>query len=155
MAVDLTQPLILRRDPDKYILLLIVSLLFVAAAAYFIWSGSHFSKDKRVIGYISFIFFSICSIVFAIVLLSGASYLQFKQEGFIISVFFLQKLTKWADVDEFGVFQTRTSGLLVVGVKYKPNAQVGAKARRWNARHFGYEDALPDTYGMSAKHWRL
>jgi hypothetical protein len=138
----------LRPAKTKTLFLLAVSLTFTVA-------GIHAIATKRAFaGWLVLLFFAVCSAVFAIHLLPGASYLELLPEGFIAcSLFRRRPLVRWDSVSVFRVERAPGTGIkLVVFSQTIPNYP---RLAAINQRLVGDTDALPDTYGRNAEQLAL
>ena len=92
-------------------------------------------------------FFGLGVAVFSIGLLPGASYLRLSAEGFTLCSLYRRRDFAWGDVGPFfpGVISGRKMVLFdFADSAYRPRWRAVARALS------GAEDALPDTYGMTA-----
>jgi hypothetical protein len=144
MTADLPHPATLRSSRVKTVGFLILSLVFVAGAIWMIAADPAASTT----GWLTAIFFGVGAIVFAVMLVPGASFLRLEPEGFTVCALFRRSFTPWSTVHRFGV--TRIVWRRAVGMNFEPDAKMSVGLRRLNAGIAGFEGALPDTYGMSA-----
>jgi hypothetical protein len=133
-------PFVLRPRTGKTILLLLVSVIFTA-------TGALMSLSKEGLAFWLVIgFFGLCSIVFGVMLLPGASFLRLEPDGFIVRSLYRQwPLTRWADVSKFATVRVSLVNTMVVYDEAKPRTARLASA---NKALFGFTSGLPDTYGM-------
>jgi hypothetical protein len=132
-------PVTLRSSRKKMLLMLIISLAFVAAG---LWMLS----EHPVSSYASILFFGVCAVVFCTNLLPNSSYLRLTREGFTTCSTFRCRSFEWQHVGTFGV--TRIGTRKMVG--WDPAHSV-SKLGKVNKAVCGYASALPDTYGLKAE----
>src|SRR5437588_1319158 len=132
-------PVTLRSSRKKMLLMLIGSLIFVAA-------GFWMLADHPVSGYASIIFFGLCAVVFCINLLPNSSYLRLTREGFTMCSTFRCRSIEWRHVSNFGVARIGTRKM----VGWDPAHQISKMGKATKA-FSGYVSALPDTYGLKAE----
>jgi len=150
----------LRPSRAKQAIMLIVSGLFVLGG---IFTLDHEAKTSDAwTAYGSIIFFGLCSLVSAIQLLPGSSFLKIRKEGFEFRALWRETSCSWSDVEKFGVaeFTTYHAGIpqkhRMVGFRLSHSSHRPSKhlrLRRLSEALVGYEAALPDNYGM--KHEEL
>ena len=133
--------LTLRTKPIKMLLYLLGSLLFVVI-------GVLLLRDTFV-GWLGIGFFGLCSIVFALLLLPNASYLELTPEGFTIRSLFRSHSYSWTEIETFAVGYA--SRMKTVVFNLSPFYENQHTLRKTNKKLFGFEACLPDTYGMSAE----
>lgn len=152
MNTDPPACLILHPRRQKLLLLLAMSLAFVAAGVMMI-------RDERPMGWFSAGFFGLCSLVFLIQLHPRASFLKLERNGFTFCALFRSHTVRWEDVREFDVTQVVLNRM--VGWNFVHGYRPAEKTRALSHSMSGYESALPDTYGLKAEelaqimeHWR-
>lgn len=144
MSVDLTGPITLRPSRLKTSGLLTISLIFVGTGVWMLNSNG----AAPATAWLTVIFFGVGTVVFAVMLLPGASYLRLEPGGYTVCTLFRSSFYPWSTVRGFGV--TRIFLRRMVGINLEPGSGIAAGLGRVNARLVGFEGALPDTYGMSA-----
>jgi hypothetical protein len=140
MACEPSIACTLRPHAGKTILLLLLSAAFTATGIAMMASGKIFTA-WLVTG-----FFGLCSAVFVVMLLPGASCLRLQPDGFIVRSLFRQwPLTRWEDVSEFATARVSLTHTMVVYGEAKPH---NARLASANKALFRFTSGLPDTYGM-------
>ena len=100
-------------------------------------------------GYAGAAFFGLGLPIFGFQLLPRATYLQLTGEGFTCCVLFRAHSYRWADVQEFGTFQT--GPLHAVGWNFTPEYLATSPKRELSLASkclCGYEAHLQNDYGM-------
>lgn len=97
-------------------------------------------------GWFVAIVFGLGSLVFAVQLLPGSSYLLLEPDGFTVRTLYRLQKYRWAEVERFGV--TRIGGNKTVAFDFSGQYGKDRVARQVAAGISGYEGTLPDTYGM-------
>ncbi len=137
---DAEEVRVLRPSRRKWLLELIASGLFVAGGWWMILDGSWK-------GWLGVVFFGLCAIASAVVLLSGSPYLRITPDGFTVCSLFRSCTCRWNDVERFQVARGGCNRMVAFNfVADFDGYSTGRKIAAWLA---GYEGALPDTYGMS------
>jgi hypothetical protein len=131
----------LRTKPTKIILYLSGSLIFVAIGV--------LTFEGTFISWLSIGFFGLCSLVFALLLLPNASYLQLTPEGFTMCSLFRSHSYSWSEIEDFAVGKMANTETVVFN--HSPFYKNQNTLRKTNKKFFGFEAGLPDTYGMSAE----
>ena|SRR5438105_4100241 len=132
-------PVTLRSSRKKMLLMLVGSLVFVAA-------GLLFPTQYRALNLSMVIVFGLCAVVFCINLLPNSSYLSLTSEGFTICSTFRCRSIEWRHVSNFGVARIGTRKM----VGCDPAHQISKMGKATKA-FSGYVSALPDTYGLKAE----
>ncbi|MBD0370522.1 MAG: PH domain-containing protein [Pyrinomonadaceae bacterium] len=158
--------LTLRTKSTKWLLYLVISLVFVAAGV--------LTFKGEIMSWLVIIFFGLGSVVFALQLFSNASSLQLSSEGFTVRSLFRSHSYRWSDVEGFAVGRMgnikhegaglaldvagafipgamNPRGIKTVVFNFSPSYQNKHALRKINKGLSGYEACLPDTYGMSAE----
>lgn len=139
-------PLTLRPSRLKWIALLLVSIAFVAGCLFLRgdpgWNGIE--------DWVTLVFFALCGLVALVSLMPGASYLRLDARGFETRTLYRSHRTEWADVAEVGIICMPPARKQMVGWNYRPGRGKPSRLRKFNLDNFGFEAALPDTYGMKA-----
>jgi hypothetical protein len=130
-------PVTLRSSRKKMLLMLVGSLMFVAA-------GFWMLDDHPVSGYASIIFFGLCAVVFCINLFPNSSYLRLTREGFTMCSMFRCRSIEWRHVSHFGISRIGLKKL----VGWDPSHPVSSAGKATKAIS-GYVSALPDTYSLT------
>jgi hypothetical protein len=137
-------PKTLRASRKKLVLLLFVTLVFVAIGIVEIRS-----EEASLGGWLCALLFGLGAVVFALNLLPGASYLRLEREGFTFCTLFRRTHMQWARIATFSVHRIPTKSM--VGWSYVPGFDLGSAAMRsMNQKLAGCDAALPDTYGCNA-----
>jgi hypothetical protein len=143
MSSSAQETVVLRPSKLKFIGFLTGSLVLTGGGIGMIASGEGIS------GWFCAIFFALCSAVFVVLLLPGASYLRLTPEGFVVcSLYRVWPLIAWSGVSVFRVELMPPATRAVVFDQ--PGAADHLRLRRVNRAIAGGEGMLPDTYGMKA-----
>lgn len=124
-----------------------ISIVFVAGG---VWLG----LEGDWIGYLCSAFFGLGVAVFIVQLLPGASFLKISKDGFEFSAIYRRQYVKWDDIEEFGVFTHRHSGVTtnkMVSWNYVSDFDKSKVGRALSKGIAGAEAGLPDTYGLKAE----
>jgi hypothetical protein len=117
-----------------------LSLAFVAAGAWLIRTGD--AAGWLVLG-----FFGLCGVVGVLLPLAARNYLQLGPDGFTVTTPVLTRSYRWAEVDHFFAVGAGGSGGVAFDlVAASPRRR--HRSQRLTRRMFGYDDALPQTYGL-------
>jgi hypothetical protein len=133
--------IVLRPSKKRAALNLFVCLGFVIVGAIL---ARH---EARIIGWLSVLFFGLCTAVFVLQFLPNASYLRIRRDGFrFCSLFRQSPLILWRDVSDFRVARVPPTGHRIVVFDWQaaPNRNV----RRINRHLVDASDGLPDSYGL-------
>ncbi|MBJ6119619.1 hypothetical protein JAO76_15520 [Pontibacter sp. BT310] len=133
--------LILRPKKSKIILFLTGSVAFTAA-------GFLVLEENEFMGWMSIIFFGLCSITFLIQLIPGSFQLLLTKEGFTITSFFRSHFTYWKEVESFNLGYVGRD--LTVMFDYVDSHKDHAFGKYISKEISDSHGALPDTYGMQA-----
>lgn len=131
----------------KLLLLLVVSLAFVAGGILMI-------RDGQTMGWLCAGFFGLGVPVFLVQLWPKCSYLTVGEEGIEFCSLFRSHRLRWSEISEFGVYTIRQHGLAVarmVGFNYSAEHRRASGARAFSKALAGFEGGLPDTYGFRAE----
>jgi hypothetical protein len=120
-------------------LLLALCLAFTVVGGWMIYG-------RRPAGWFVAVLFGLGSLVFALQLLPGSSYLLLEPDGFTVRTLYRSQKYGWAEVERFGV--TRIGGNKTVAFDFSSQYGKYRVARQVAAGLSGYEGTLPDTYGM-------
>jgi len=132
---------ILRPSRLKTILLLIVSLAFVATTPITM-------EKNQTMSWLGAIFFGLVALVFIIQLFPNSSYLKLTEEGFEVKSMYKSHFTKWSDIEYFGVGEISNNKMVMFIYSENHNTQkIGKEIARGLT---GGEGGLPNTYGMKA-----
>jgi len=132
-------PVTLRSSRKKMLLMLVGSLVFVAA-------GLLFPTQYRALNVSMVIFFGLCAVAFCVNLLPNSSYLRLTPDGFTMCSMFRCRSIEWRHVNTFGV--TRIGTRKMVG--WDP-AHPPSKLGKTTKLMSGYVSVLPHTYGLRAE----
>lgn len=141
MKPKIVIPMTLRPRRAKSALLFFVCAIFVA-------TGVLMVRDGQAMGYFCTGFFALCLAVFGAQLHPRAAYLHLAADGFTYCTLFRAHTYSWASIQEFGVTCLPPSRLQVVGWNFTPDYPSAIQMRSISRALFGYEAALPDTYGL-------
>ena len=139
--MDTSDEQILRPGPWKQGLALLVSLVFVTSGVLLM--------DGSWEGWLATGFFGLCSVTLVVTMLPGASYLRLHQDGFEMRTLFRATHFKWSDIGNIGVTSVNLNRMVAFDFAehYRGQHRGRAVARGLT----GWEGALPNTYGMSAR----
>jgi hypothetical protein len=128
---------------------LLVFSLFIGGVGTFILCVAR-SPGETAIGLVLVIpsaFFLLLAVFLA---LPNSAYLELTAEGFRVKNLFRATLYRWGDVT--GAFAAIDSGLRgLVCFNFRPDFPLPPRARKLAHKLAGYDGALPNTYGMSAR----
>jgi hypothetical protein len=135
------QSLVLRPSKEKLLLLLLLCLALTVAGADVVVTLGGF------MGWFSLSFFGLGSLIFAIQFLPGASYLELRPGGFVVSSLFRKwPLIPWTAVGGFRVARVPPAQkAMVVFDKEGGRTGLGTKVNR---ALVGADQGPPDTYGL-------
>lgn len=139
-------PATLRPSRVKWVAILAVALAFTA-------TGIAMTRDAASNGpwaWFTVGVFTLFAVVAFVNLLPGASYLRLDRDGFEMRALYRRHRIGWDDVAGFGLMRVPPTGKQRVGWNYRPGRGQPSRLRGFNLDRFGYEAALPDTYGLSA-----
>jgi hypothetical protein len=134
--------LILRPSKIKVGLILALCLAFTVGGGWMI-------HGHRRGGWFAAIVFGLGSLICALQLLPGSSYLLLEPDGFTVRTLYRSQKYGWAEVERFGV--TRIGGNKTVAFDFSRRYERWRMGRQVAAGISGYEGMLPDTYGMKAE----
>jgi hypothetical protein len=150
MTFDLSQTVTLRPNRAKLGGFLAMSLVFVAIGAVMTTSGGTVrGVPAYIAGWAGVIFFGLGALVFVAMLLPGAAYLRLQPDGYTVCALFRANFYPWAAVHQFGV--TRIGVRRMVGFTYEPDSEFKSRFTRINTNIAGYDNVLPDPYGLSVE----
>jgi hypothetical protein len=95
-------------------------------------------------------FFGLCGLSAFVTLLPGSTYLRLTREGYEQRALFRTWKQSWQQIERFQAYRKPTSWRRYVGIIYDPSYKGRRRARRLNRSLAGVDDALPNTYGLSA-----
>lgn len=142
MKLDITTTRVLRPSRLKTIAWLAVSAAFTAGGVWMVYSG-------EVMGWFVALFFGLCVVVFAVLLLPNSAYLSIGPDGFTVCSLFRAHSYRWSDVGPFAVDCPRPCPYRMVVFNFSEKYCASPRARKVAAAMTGYEGALPDSYGMT------
>jgi hypothetical protein len=142
MTNDIDIPTTLRPGRTKTAGRCLACLIFVVIGIAMVRTGEP-------AGYFCGGFFALCLPVFAIQFHPGAAYLRLAPEGFTFCSLFRSHTVRWTDVCEFGA--VTIGGNRMVAWNFAPEYTPPGRVRRISKSLYGYEAALPDTYGLKAQ----
>jgi hypothetical protein len=99
-------------------------------------------------GWPGLIFFGLCTIIAAVMLLPGAASLELDRDGFQTTSLFRRRQTRWQDVSEFEPVSIPPAMQKMVA--YDDVKVAGRAVARFNIALASRNAGLPDTYGLSA-----
>lgn len=134
--------LILRPSKIRTGLILALTLAFTVIGGWMV-------HGHRRGGWFAAIVFGLGSLVCALQLLPGSSYLLLEPDGFTVRTLYRSQRYGWAEVERFGV--TRIGGNKTVAFDFSSRYERWRVGRQVAAGISGYEGMLPDTYGMKAE----
>lgn len=136
--------MVMRPSRTKAIFLLLVCAAFAVGGAFMVAGGQGAG------GWLVLLVFGLGAAVPVVQLLPGASYLEIRSEGFIISTMFRKSpMIPWRDVSAFTVAKLPPHGRKMVMFDSRGDS---AKALgRVTRAMLGASGGLPDTYGMKAE----
>lgn len=137
-------PLTLRPSRTKWMAVALIAAAFTAMGAVMMRHGG----TDALWGGASVAFFGLGTVIAVANLLPGASCLRLDENGFEMKSLYRRHRIAWADVAGFGVMTLPPAGKQMVGFNYVAGAGKPSRLRRFNLAGFGFEAALPDTYGM-------
>ena len=135
-------PITLRASRRKWLLVLSISLAFVAI-------GVWVAPENPVMAWSCVAFFGLCALVAGVNLHPNSSYLVLDTNGFTFSSLFRKHSVRWSEVQEF--FPIRVSATRMVGWNFTPQYAAAPGLRKVSTALSGAEAALPDTYGKSVE----
>ena len=119
--------------------LLSISLVFVAIGALMLadgeWSG-------LLVGG----FFGLCAVVFVPMLFSRWNHLHLDRQGIRCRTLWRERRWRWEDIAELGVADFGAGACVAIRLQRPPDSSLIALSRATT----GWDDALPDRYGLSA-----
>jgi hypothetical protein len=134
-------PLTLYPSRRKWILMLLGGAVFDAIGIAMVADGESW-------GWFGLIFFGLCTIGAAVMLLPGAASLELDRDGFQATTLFRHHRTRWRDATGFEPVSIPPSMQKMVAYD-DVNAASRALANL-NVAIASHNSALPDTYGLSA-----
>jgi hypothetical protein len=147
-------PVTLYASRAKWLLALVICLLFVAAAIWGMWSMG--TTDPR--GWMALIFFGVGAVVAGAMLIPGVMALRLDHDGFErVWLFHRCSLSPWEDVSEFKWIIVQVNTMVI----YNNKSLSGRMSSKLRAALWGRTNGLPDTYDLSGdelvdvmSHWR-
>jgi hypothetical protein len=123
-------------------------LYFLVSVALML-GGFWMVKDGDPGGWLVFGFFALCTLISLLQLTTSLSHLRLGQDGFTISVPLRSYSYRWSDIEEFSVSEIPEELKGFVVFRFSSSYGKQRVPRKLISTAFGYEGALPDTYGMS------
>ncbi|HZA80839.1 MAG TPA: hypothetical protein VFC13_05125, partial [Actinomycetes bacterium] len=117
-----------------------LSLAFVAAPVWLIRRG-------QAGGWLALGFFGPCALIALLVPLATRNHLRLDPDRFTVTTPILTRSYRWAEVDRFFPVGDGTSGAVAFYLAAAAPRRRG-RSQRLTRRMFGYDDALPQTYGL-------
>jgi hypothetical protein len=114
-----------------------LSLTFTAAGVWLIGKGN-------AAGWLALGFFGPCAVVGLLLPLAKGNHLRLGPDGFTVAALFLTRSYRWSEVDRF--FPGRAGSVAFDLAASQPRRRLSQRLTR---RMFGYDDELPQTYGMA------
>jgi hypothetical protein len=122
---------------------------FFALCAGFCAGSLFMIRDGEALGWFPLVFFGLCTLVLALDLIPGASYLKLDPEGFTVRSLFRSSWIAWGEIEGFAPGRVGANRGVVFDLV--PGSKRAPRLRRVNAAISGAECALPDTYGLSCE----
>ena len=135
----------LRASRFKWLVLFLASATFAAGGVLVFFAA----PGGRVGGVVVFAFFGACALIAAVQLVMGST-LALDPDGFTTRSFGRSVTRRWTDVESF-VLISPSAFNQIVGINF-PADHALPGVRKVTRGLLGYESALPDTYGMKARH---
>jgi hypothetical protein len=134
---------ILRASRTKWLAILLGSAAFVAFGLFIL-------PTQPFAAWASIVFCGLYGVGAFVVLLPGSTYLRLTPEGYEMRAAFRTWKQPWQHIERFQAYRNRTSWNRFVGIIYDPSYKGHVRARRLNRSLAGVDDALRDTFGLSA-----
>lgn len=109
--------------------------------------GSWQVREGNAAGWFVMVFFGLSIMVFPLHLLARGNHLRLDQDGFTVAMVPVSRCYRWSEVDRF--FVSDSSGPALVVFDLPPACGRRSLNQRLTKRFLGYDDALPQTYGMA------
>jgi hypothetical protein len=116
-----------------------LSLAFVAAGVWLIRSGEAGA-------WLALGFFGLLAVLGLLVPLATRNHLRLDPDRFTVATPVLTRSYRWAEVDRFFPVGDGASGAVAFDLAASPRRR--GRSQRLTRRLFGYDDALPQTYGL-------
>jgi hypothetical protein len=121
------------------------SLAFCTFAVYLLVAGNGDAADD-IRAWTGLIFFALCAVVAAVMLLPGAGSLTLAADGFTMCSLFRTAHAPWRQAGDFTVASSGDKGMTFVGYE---DARLTGFAAEASRSLIGRNASLPDTYGLS------
>lgn len=109
--------------------------------------GFRLLSDGGAIAWFAFVFFGLCSLVAVVQLFARGNHLRLDQKGFTVATLFVTRSYQWSEVDRFFVGYSGAADCVAFDLS---PASGRRSLNQWLTRRFlGYDDALPQTYGLA------
>lgn len=119
-----------------------LSLAFVAAGVWWL------IRTGDAAGWLVVGFFGLCAVAGLLLPLARRNFLRLDPDGFTVATPLLTRPYRWAEVDRFFAVGAGGSGSVAFRLAAaSPRRRRGSQ--RLTRRMFGYDDTLPQTYGMA------
>jgi len=126
--------IVLRPPKVKMIVLLIISVIFVALGIWMI-------IDNAPNGWFVVIFFGLCMLTFIIQFLPNSTFIRLTKEGFEMRSLFRSVYLRWEEARDFAPIRVGRNRL--VGFNFTSSYKGTAKMRGLNSSLTGYESCTP------------
>jgi hypothetical protein len=136
------EELVLKPSFWKYIGVRILSAVGTAVGIWMIYSGNW-------IGWYMTSIFGLVSLLASVQLIPGSTYVRIHAEGLEVCFFFRSRHILWKDVTRFGVARRNSSRMVVYD--FVPDYSGQNRSRALCRLLFGWDAALPDSFGMSCE----
>lgn len=139
-------PFTLYSKKSKSLVLLFACIAFMAGSIMIINEG-------RIIGWVGAVFFGLCIPLLAIQLYSGRSFLTVSEDGIEFCSLLRRCKLRWSDISKIGTYTIKHHGMPIitlVGINFSDEYRLSSRMRAVSKALAGFEDGLPDTYGLRA-----
>jgi hypothetical protein len=127
-----------------------IGMIFVSAL--FVAGGCWMVADGESMGWFCAAFFALVLAVLVVKLLPGSAWVTVDADGIEFCSLYRKSRVPWEHIARFGVWGLPPFGLRkLVGFDYSERFREARGMRGANRALVGFEAALPDTFGMSAK----
>ncbi len=140
-------PLKLYPNKLKTVLLFLISIGFVVLSIYNFINAEGW-LEKAIFSCTGFLFL-VCAAVFVINFLPSANFLEVTDKGIETKNLFKSTFIPWENLENFGSRRVFLNKLVLYNFSDQFKNQ--SLDKKMSKKFFGYNGALPDTYGMSAE----